>query len=102
MPKISWAAWVASQAPSPSRIRAQPALRRLSSARQIPARELGAMLAPPPPPLDLDIEFHSAMFAPAIHTASAPTMSFQLLAARSMPKAFLLALAAETMHSRPL
>ena len=45
---------------------------------------------------------HSATLAPLIQTTSALGMSAQELAARSMPKAFLLPAPAETMHSRPL
>jgi hypothetical protein len=45
---------------------------------------------------------HSATLAPLTQTTSAPGMSDQGLAARSIPKAILLAAAALTMHSRPL
>jgi len=44
----------------------------------------------------------SATFAPLIHTTSAPRMSDQGLAARSIPKAFLFPAPALTMHRRPL
>ncbi len=45
---------------------------------------------------------HSPTFAPLIQTTSALGMSDHGLAARSMPKAFLLPAAALTMHRRPL
>ena len=45
---------------------------------------------------------HSAMFVPATTMTSVSSRSAQGLPARSMPNAFLLAAAAETMHSRPL
>jgi hypothetical protein len=45
---------------------------------------------------------HSAMLVPATTITSVSSRSAQGLPARSIPKAFLLAAAAETMHSRPL
>ena len=45
---------------------------------------------------------HSAMLVPATTMTSVSSRSAQGLPARSMPNAFLLAAAAETMHSRPL
>ena len=45
---------------------------------------------------------HSAMFAPLIHTTSVLRISLHGLAARSTPKAFLLAPPALTMQRRPL
>ncbi len=45
---------------------------------------------------------HSATLAPAIRITSASRMSLQGLAARSMPRTFFEAAAAETMQRRPL
>ena len=45
---------------------------------------------------------HSATFEPATQMTWLPTMSAHGLVVRSMPKAFLLAAPALTMHRRPL